>query len=107
MVEDGCGQSARRLEDGMLLRGAGSFTADLNLDRQVHMVVLRSPHGHADITAMDSAGAAAMAVAAAGLSEVHGAETELRYTEPAVLAELDSFQHGPRSVLPSLLVCPP
>ncbi|MFP6744144.1 MAG: xanthine dehydrogenase family protein, partial [Alphaproteobacteria bacterium] len=43
---------------------------DLNLDRQVHMVVLRSPHAHAEITAMDSAGAAAMAGVAAVLTGV-------------------------------------
>jgi carbon-monoxide dehydrogenase large subunit len=68
MAEDGFGQSARRLEDGTLLRGAGRFTADIDLDRQVHMVVLRSPHGHADISALDSDAAAAMAGVAAVLT---------------------------------------
>ena len=84
MVEDGVGQSARRLEDSALLRGAAAFTADIDLDRQVHMVVLRSPHGHADITAMDGAAAAAMAgvmavltgadAEADGLGDISGAD---------------------------------
>jgi aerobic carbon-monoxide dehydrogenase large subunit len=60
MTKDGFGQSPRRLEDGALLRGAGTFTADMNLDGQGHMVVLRSPHGHADITALDITAAATM-----------------------------------------------
>jgi carbon-monoxide dehydrogenase large subunit len=60
MNKDGFGQSPRRLEDSALLRGAGTFTADMNLDRQGHMVVLRSPHGHADFAAIDITAAAAM-----------------------------------------------
>jgi carbon-monoxide dehydrogenase large subunit len=60
MTKDGFGQSPRRLEDGVLLRGGGTFTADMNLDGQGHMVVLRSPHGHADITAIDISAAATM-----------------------------------------------
>ena len=38
----GIGQSARRIEDGPLLRGEGRFAADIDLPRQLHMRVVRS-----------------------------------------------------------------
>ena len=38
----GIGQSARRIEDGPLLRGEGRFAADIDLLRQLHMRVVRS-----------------------------------------------------------------
>ena len=60
-MEQGFGHSARRLEDMRLLRGEGCFTADLNLAGQAYMHVLRSPHGHADIAAIDGAAARAAA----------------------------------------------
>jgi carbon-monoxide dehydrogenase large subunit len=61
MAEDGFGQSPRRIEDDGLLRGAVPFTADIDRPGQTHMVVLRSPHAHADIGAIDTATASAMA----------------------------------------------
>ena len=38
----GIGRSARRIEDGPLLRGEGRFAADIDLPRQLHMRVVRS-----------------------------------------------------------------
>ncbi|MEE2980150.1 MAG: xanthine dehydrogenase family protein molybdopterin-binding subunit [Pseudomonadota bacterium] len=55
----GMGQSVRRTEDAALLVGKGSFADDVNLDGQIHMAVVRSPHAHADLGAID--GAAALA----------------------------------------------
>ena len=60
MTLDGFGQSPLRREDARLLRGEGVFTADIDLDGQAHMAVLRSPHAHADITAIDTQAAGAM-----------------------------------------------
>ena len=53
------GRSMRRREDRALLMGAGRYTDDLVLPGLVHMVLVRSPHAHARITALDAARAAA------------------------------------------------
>jgi carbon-monoxide dehydrogenase large subunit len=58
----GVGQSLERTEDARLLRGHGRFTDDIVPDNALRMYVLRSPHAHARIgaidisAAMDSAG---------------------------------------------------
>jgi len=54
------GDSLRRIEDCRLLAGRGVFVGDISAPRQVHMAVLRSPHAHAEIVAMDITEAAAM-----------------------------------------------
>ena len=56
----GSGQAVRRIEDGPLLRGAGSFSDDISLPGQTHMVFLRSPHAHARIVSIDTTEAKAM-----------------------------------------------
>jgi carbon-monoxide dehydrogenase large subunit len=53
----GVGQPVHRLEDPRLLTGKGLFTDDLVLENQAHGIVLRSPHAHARIDAMDLAAA--------------------------------------------------
>ncbi|HSL51724.1 MAG TPA: xanthine dehydrogenase family protein molybdopterin-binding subunit [Candidatus Deferrimicrobiaceae bacterium] len=57
MGEFGVGQSVKRFEDVRLLRGEGRFHADVNLPGQVHAVLVRSPHAHARIRAIDTAAA--------------------------------------------------
>jgi len=47
------GRSVRRREDPPLLRGAGRFLDDLDLEGVAHLAFVRSPHAHARITAMD------------------------------------------------------
>ena len=59
MGEFGIGQSVQRFEDPRLLRGQGRFINDVNLPRQAHAYVLRSPHAHARIRAIDTRAAAA------------------------------------------------
>jgi aerobic carbon-monoxide dehydrogenase large subunit len=49
------GQSVRRLEDPRLIQGLGHYSDDVNLARQAHAVVVRSPHAHARIRGMDAA----------------------------------------------------
>ena len=51
------GQSLRRFEDHRLLTGASSYVDDLQLPGMLHAMVLRSPHAHARITAIDTAAA--------------------------------------------------
>jgi carbon-monoxide dehydrogenase large subunit len=53
------GQSVRRLEDPHLLQGLGRYSDDVNLPRQAYAVVVRSPHAHARIVALDAGAARA------------------------------------------------
>jgi carbon-monoxide dehydrogenase large subunit len=59
MGQFGIGQPVKRFEDRRFLRGEGRFQHDFNLPGQVHGVVLRSPHAHARIRALDLAAAKA------------------------------------------------
>lgn len=56
----GAGQSVKRLEDQRLLTGQGHFIDDKAQDGALWLYVLRSPHAHARITAIDTSAALAM-----------------------------------------------
>jgi carbon-monoxide dehydrogenase large subunit len=60
------GQSVRRLEDPRLVRGLGRYSDDVSLPRELHAVVVRSPHAHARLCAID----AGRALAAPGVVAV-------------------------------------
>jgi aerobic carbon-monoxide dehydrogenase large subunit len=51
------GKPLPRKEDERLVTGNGRFTDDFNLDGQVYAAMVRSPHPHARIVAIDSAAA--------------------------------------------------
>ncbi len=55
----GIGAPVRRREDRRLLTGGGRYSDDLNLPGQAYAVMLRSPHAHALIRAIDTAAASA------------------------------------------------
>jgi len=55
------GQPLRRKEDLRLLTGAGRFSADFAIPGQAYAVMVRSPHPHARILAVDADRARAMA----------------------------------------------
>ena len=57
MGKYGIGQPVLRFEDPRLLRGQGRFINDVNIPGQAHAVLLRSPHAHARIRAIDTAAA--------------------------------------------------
>src|SRR5579863_7583588 len=59
MGEFGIGQPVRRFEDKRLLSGNGRFQNDNNQPGQAYGYVLRSPHAHARIAAIDLAAALA------------------------------------------------
>src|SRR5215472_13205673 len=59
MNQYGIGQPVRRVEDRRFLTGQGNYVDDLNLPRQAHAYMLRSPHAHAAIRQIDTAAAAA------------------------------------------------
>ncbi len=54
------GQSILRIEDDRLLRGRGSFTADIRLPGAAALAIVRSPYSHAAINRIDPATALAM-----------------------------------------------
>ena len=53
------GDPVRRDEDYRLIKGRGRYADDVNEARQARAFVLRSPHAHADIVAIDTAAAIA------------------------------------------------
>ena len=53
------GQSVRRVEDPRLIQGLGRYSDDVNLPRQAHAVLARSPHAHARIRGIDARAALA------------------------------------------------
>ena len=57
MPEGSIGRSLPRREDERFLRGRGRFVEDVETGGQLHSYVLRSPHGHAVIVAIDAAAA--------------------------------------------------
>ena len=57
MGEFAIGQSVSRFEDPRLLKGGGRYVADMVLPGMVFGYVLRSPHAHARIRAIDKAAA--------------------------------------------------
>ncbi|HEY1363840.1 MAG TPA: xanthine dehydrogenase family protein molybdopterin-binding subunit, partial [Xanthobacteraceae bacterium] len=59
MGEFAIGQSVSRFEDRRLLKGGGRYVADMVLPGMVFAHVLRSPHAHARIRAIDTARAKA------------------------------------------------
>ena len=59
MKQFGIGQPVRRVEDRRFITGHGSYVDDISRPRQTHAVMLRSPHAHARITAIDATGALA------------------------------------------------
>ena len=54
------GQNIPRLEDLDLITGTGNFTEDLNEPGQAHMLIVRSPHAHAEIESIDKDDAATL-----------------------------------------------
>ena len=51
------GQSLKRFEDPRLLTGQGAFLDDLTFPDMLYAAVLRSPHAHASIRAIETAAA--------------------------------------------------
>jgi carbon-monoxide dehydrogenase large subunit len=54
------GQSVRRIEDPRLVQGLGRYSDDVTLPRELHAVLVRSPHAHARLVAVDAGAARSM-----------------------------------------------
>ncbi len=59
-MTDGIGAAERRMEDERFLTGRGRYLDDLALPRQAWGCVVRSPHAHAELGAIDARAAAVM-----------------------------------------------
>ncbi|WKA25893.1 xanthine dehydrogenase family protein molybdopterin-binding subunit [Bradyrhizobium roseum] len=68
MTEPLLGRSVNRLEDERFVRGRGRYVADLMAPEALHGVVVRSPHAHARIVAIDADAARQMPGVAAVLT---------------------------------------
>src|SRR5215469_3953187 len=59
-MNSGIGDTVRRKEDLRLVTGRGCYSDDFNLPGQAYGAVVRSPHAHARIHAIDVSAAQAM-----------------------------------------------
>ena len=57
MKQFGIGQPVRRVEDRRFITGRGRYLDDINRPRQTYAFMLRSPHAHARIRAVDTTAA--------------------------------------------------
>jgi len=55
MTATGIGAAVRRKEDGRFLMGRGTYVDDINRPGQLYAHILRSPHAHAGLGAIDTA----------------------------------------------------
>ncbi|MCL6499438.1 MAG: xanthine dehydrogenase family protein molybdopterin-binding subunit, partial [Firmicutes bacterium] len=55
------GRRLRRVEDPKLVQGRGAFVEDVALDGTLHVALVRSPHAHARVVAVDTRSAAQLA----------------------------------------------
>ena len=57
MKQFGIGQPVRRVEDRRFITGHGNYVDDINRPHQAYAFMLRSPHAHARIGAIETAAA--------------------------------------------------
>jgi len=67
MARYGIGQSVSRKEDNRFTTGHGSYVDDLAVPGQAHAILVRSPHAHAEVRAIDTA----LAERAPGVSAIY------------------------------------
>ena len=84
------GRAMERLEDAALLAGRGAFGDDLAVKPgTLHAAVLRSPHPHADLIAVDATAALAMP----GVRAILTGEDVQRWSQPFVVGVKQPMQH--------------
>ena len=84
------GQSLERFEDFALLTGRGRYADDLPVATgTLHAAILRSPHAHAEILAIDTARALAMP----GVNCLVTGEDARRWTRPFIAAVKSPIEH--------------
>ncbi|HVH76956.1 MAG TPA: xanthine dehydrogenase family protein molybdopterin-binding subunit [Stellaceae bacterium] len=103
----GIGEAPKRREDARFLMGAGAYLDDLRFDRLAHAVVLRAPHAHAEIAAIDCGAARAMPGVLAVLAAAEAREDGLQPLRPSAEANPETgepFAFAPQPLLASAKV---
>src|SRR5687767_10967572 len=107
------GQPLRRKEDLRLVTGQGRYSDDVSLPGQAYAVILRSPHAHARINAIDTTEARAMPgvlavltgadVQADGLKDIPHTPIPMKPPADILLQNRDGSPHGyaPQALLPT------
>jgi 2-furoyl-CoA dehydrogenase large subunit len=89
------GRPAERVEDAALLTGRASFADDIGVKPgTLHAAILRSPHGHAEILAIDSTAALALAGVRAVLT---GADVSA-WATPFAVGVKQPMEHWPLAI---------
>jgi aerobic carbon-monoxide dehydrogenase large subunit len=112
LVTRAIGRPLRRKEDGRLLRGQGRFSDDFSLPGQAHAAMVRSPHPHARIVAIETGEVRAMPgvlgvctgadVAGDGLGAIpHGPVPSNRYDLALRAPGGGAIFFGPHVLLPA------
>lgn len=85
------GETPKRTEDTRFLTGQGRYVDDLPFDDLAHMVIVRSPHAHADIHKIDTIEAARQLGVLAVLTGADQAAANIKPMEPYVR---ENFRNG-------------
>ncbi|MGE5169633.1 MAG: xanthine dehydrogenase family protein molybdopterin-binding subunit [Rudaea sp.] len=89
-MEHYVGQSLTRLEDAWLLTGRGAFADDLGTKPgTLHAAIVRSPHAHADVVGIDTAGA----LARPGVHAVLTGADVRAWSQPFVVGVKQPMEH--------------
>src|SRR5260370_30362923 len=80
------GDRPKRREDVRFLTGRGGYLDDLSFEGLAHAVVLRSPHAHAVIRAVDSGAARTAPGVLAGLTAEDARDDGLQPLQPSAEA---------------------
>ncbi|HTV88248.1 MAG TPA: xanthine dehydrogenase family protein molybdopterin-binding subunit [Stellaceae bacterium] len=98
----GIGAAPKRREDQRFLTGRGRYLDDLAFDNLAHAVVLRSPHAHARIGAIDAAAARRLRGVLTVLTAADAKADGLRPLSPTAVANTqtgDPFAFAPQPLL--------
>ena len=98
------GESPKRREDARFVTGHGNYLDDLKFEGLAHAVVLRSPHAHARVRAIDTAVARRAPGVLAVLTAAEAAADGLKPLRPYVEANLQTgepFAFAPQPLLAS------
>jgi carbon-monoxide dehydrogenase large subunit len=96
------GDAPKRREDARFVIGGGTYLDDLVFDRMVHATLLRSPHAHARIAALDANAARSAPGVLAVLTAADVAADGLRPMQPVAQANTqtgEKFAFAPQPLL--------
>jgi carbon-monoxide dehydrogenase large subunit len=102
MTKSTIGDSPKRREDARFITGGGAYLDDLRFDRLAHAVVLRSPHAHAQIHAVNADAARRAPGVLAVLTAVDAAADKLDPLRPYAEANVQTGEPFTFAVQPLL-----